>query len=293
MTIQLVYHRDDGGFSAFDERAISIARDADLRIVCPYLTLTYFHRLVDVSKSWQLVTDIEEWFPSLRSVERGAVRDFVVSNSKLIRNVSGIHAKVLIGAGNALIGSANFTTSGIQHRTEMGVFFDDAPHHSELVKWFKSIWKEGVKVPINKLDSYLAALPERASMKKENPLFKRSPQRNMPLVQIPCLDIRSFNGAKGYHMPGNRFCVLKDSPAKGTTSRTFDTFSRGAYKFERDALIAAGKLSRRIDWGSYIFTEDVVFSSPSAAAYLIAGNPRSGTEAWGIAPTFDLRDSVL
>ena len=53
--------------------AIEIARNADLRIACPYVSLEYLGRLINLTKesnSWKLLTDIHAWLASLNTDER-------------------------------------------------------------------------------------------------------------------------------------------------------------------------------------------------------------------------------
>jgi phosphatidylserine/phosphatidylglycerophosphate/cardiolipin synthase-like enzyme len=181
MTIELVYHRETDAASPFDACAIGIARGADLRIACPYLTLGYLRRLVGVSASWRLLTEIEEWLRSLGHRERTDACGFIAENESRVRHLAGLHAKVLIGSRGALVGSANFTTSGIQRRTEMAVFVQDESSRQELVKWFDAEWERGSHVPGQRLNSFAQALPFHLPNPEGITLFEDRIARLAPL----------------------------------------------------------------------------------------------------------------
>ncbi len=291
MTVELVYHREGDATSPFDARAIGIARNADLRIACPYLTLDYLRRLIGVSASWRLLTEIEEWLASLGRDERRSARDFIVENERQIRHAAGLHAKVLIGARGALIGSANFTTSGIQRRTEMAVFVDDEPNQLELVNWFDAQWNQAKHIPIIGLNDFVDALPSAVSSHQAAALFEYREPRLVPLIsvsgdQIPNekngKGIRRFLNASGCYIGiGKQFRVMRGSKANGEVKDAFRTHANGKYNEIRGMLIRSGILSREYDWQPFDFTQDYTFTAPSPAACIVAGYPCSGIKSWG------------
>ncbi len=57
----------------------------------------------------------------------------------------------------------------------------------------------------------------------------------------------------------------------------------------RQNLLQKGVLI--IDGAGYLFTQDQLFNSPSLAASLIAGNNRSGLDAWSNQEGFTLKQS--
>ncbi len=98
-------------------------------------------------------------------------------------------------------------------------------------------------------------------------------------------DIKIYRGrryAKGYYKGYNLFCVLKGSKASGSTTSSFDRSFNSVNL--RETLIKDGVLARKTVLEDYEFTTDYVFKSPSAAANIIDGNPRSGTSTWGFPP---------
>ena len=82
------------------------------------------------------------------------------------------------------------------------------------------------------------------------------------------------------------YLVLKNSQASGTAS---STLSKG-YSSQRDELIDKGVLVP--DGENLRFTVDSPFSSPSAAAAIIAGSPASGPVAWKDAAGIKLGDII-
>ncbi len=77
------------------------------------------------------------------------------------------------------------------------------------------------------------------------------------------------------------FVVLARSTAKSTAS---DTFPKG-YAALRDQLLADGKLVADERSELYRFVADVCFSSPSAAASIVAARSASGPIEWKLAST--------
>jgi hypothetical protein len=96
-------------------------------------------------------------------------------------------------------------------------------------------------------------------------------------------DIRrnSFSqSARGYYVnpsePRPSFCVLKGSEAAGYVN---PSLQEGHVKL-RDKLIETQILVKN-KRGFFEFMEDYKFDSPSAAACIVEGTSKSGTEAWG------------
>jgi hypothetical protein len=77
-----------------------------------------------------------------------------------------------------------------------------------------------------------------------------------------------------------QFVVLK-----GSTARRQGVESWTSYRPLRDQLIEEGKLTDTGQDGLLIFTEDVAFSSPSAAAAVVYGGNQNGRQAWRIKDT--------
>jgi hypothetical protein len=107
---KLVYHRLDAPSrtSPFARAIAKIARGGKVDVVGPYLSVERLNELVSHTTSWRLVTDAQEW---LRAEGHEAQRaaDFIEAHHKRVRDCRGVHAKVVIGTEEALVGSANLT----------------------------------------------------------------------------------------------------------------------------------------------------------------------------------------
>lgn len=80
------------------------------------------------------------------------------------------------------------------------------------------------------------------------------------------------------------FVVLKGSLAAGST---VNSISESVLK-QRQALIDKGTLSPQND--SLTFTEDYIFSSPSAAAMIVLGRPANGLTEWKLSDGKTLKE---
>jgi len=141
MSTELIYHPPSsapGDVSPFDEAVISVVKDNNVKIACPYLNLTYVQRIIRLSQSWQILTDAEEWLASHNKNAREQIQKFIKDNSERIHHCRDLHAKVIVAGEKALVGSANFTHKGITQRTEMSVLFEDEPQVEELDLWFNN-----------------------------------------------------------------------------------------------------------------------------------------------------------
>lgn len=277
MSIDLIYHNDDGKPSPFDSRAIGIAQKSDLRIACPYLSLSYIQRLTDHASNWKLVTDVHEWLASLDHASRSQTVSFIQNDIQRIRDLPGLHAKVLIGNESTLIGSANFTISGMKRKTEMSVFVRDASTLEEITHWFDELWSSAAQVNAQQIDQLIQQLPSRKLASQRQAINIDGVKRDTPLVALePPLEMRYYKKASGYYVgSNNRFCVTKGSKAR---SNVVDKYF---YSTLRSELIRDGVLTRDTDNADYTFSRDHIFTSPSAAACIVSGQMRNGRDEWG------------
>ena len=141
---KLIYHDEhEIEYESPFERAInSVVEEQEVQIICPYIGLKIFKRIVEKTNYWQLITDIEEWMLSYPSKERENILLFIESNREKIRHCNSIHAKTIISSGKALLGSANFTESGLFKRRELSILIEDVLAVEELKNWFQSIWHQ-------------------------------------------------------------------------------------------------------------------------------------------------------
>ncbi|MEW5803767.1 MAG: phospholipase D family protein [bacterium] len=162
MAIKLIYHNAEsasGGVSPFDEEIIKIVRGEHVRIACPYLGLTYIQRLIELSSSWQILTDLEEWISSQKDKNNQIrIKEFIDRYNNYIHHYKALHAKVIIAKDKAIIGSANFTNKGIRQRAEVAVLLDQEPQVEELSLWFDSLWNENRSVDERELEEYIQSI---------------------------------------------------------------------------------------------------------------------------------------
>lgn len=182
--MKLIYHTDDDRISRFDESVIKVCRNAHVLVACPYVSIDYMNRIVSMAASWRLVTDVEELLGGSPAHCRQEWTDFLVKNRQKIRDQHGLHAKVMVGNGKALIGSANFTTSGIQHLTEMSVLITESHGVNEVEKWISGLWKSGTNATRSKLDSIVSELPNDVIPKRTG-LTAAGIERDALLAPLP------------------------------------------------------------------------------------------------------------
>jgi phosphatidylserine/phosphatidylglycerophosphate/cardiolipin synthase-like enzyme len=77
-----------------------------------------------------------------------------------------------------MVGSANFTTSGVQNRTEMSVFFENEPQVEEIAQWFDMVWENSSDIPVDALHELIESMPEArvdaiSKVSGHNPLASR------------------------------------------------------------------------------------------------------------------------
>ena len=135
-------------------------------LASPFISLSYLCRVIRLSPSWRLLTDVYAWLRSSQTpMQRARVHDFLVINRKAVRHCTGLHAKAVIGSRSAMLGSANLTDAGILRQTEVSALFNDEPQVHELAKWFESCWCAGCKLTPRLLDhfaAFMGMLPEES-----------------------------------------------------------------------------------------------------------------------------------
>lgn len=167
---QLIYHAPDSpeGESPFDREIARLAAGADIKIVSPYIGLSYLKRLVGVASSWRLISDVHEWLTSQSAVERQKILCFLQEHEAKIHHIPGVHAKAVIAPHAAYTGSANLTLSGVLRRTELGMVVREMPLVTELHHWFDSLWTQTSSVPFERVNLLVEQLdkPELAQYRE-------------------------------------------------------------------------------------------------------------------------------
>ena len=163
---RLIYHNltgISGQDSPFDEAILEVARFGSVSIVSPYIGVDYLDRIIQVSPTWRLITDIEAWLSSLSMRARPKAWLFIRENLPKIHHCPAIHAKTVISQELAMIGSANLTNTGILNRTEMGILIDEPKMVAELNTWFDAIWHQTLPPIADETNSFVQWLDEEAA----------------------------------------------------------------------------------------------------------------------------------
>lgn len=135
-------------------------------IVSPYLGLKVLRHVVG-QRAFRLVTDLHACFGRLDR----PLLEWMRAHCAHLRHLNNVHAKVLIGAERALMGSANLTEAALTRRNEMGCLLSDAPR-DELAGWFEHIWQAAEVVDAARLDAILQAA--RASTPETQPTLSKA-----------------------------------------------------------------------------------------------------------------------
>lgn len=164
---KLIYHSLQGDqavavASPFDAAALKVARSDHIRVVSPYIGVSYLERLIRVAGAWHLITDVREWLGSLSIRARPRAWEFIRENVENIRHCPDVHAKAIIGDTLAMMGSANFTNHGILGRTEMGILIDDPDMVAEIGAWFEELWSRTTTPLVDETSAYVQWLDDEA-----------------------------------------------------------------------------------------------------------------------------------
>ncbi|MCD6335151.1 MAG: NgoFVII family restriction endonuclease, partial [Candidatus Latescibacteria bacterium] len=152
---QLIYHKEDIVISPFDVAITNVAKDNDISVICPYIGINYFNRIASIANSWKLITDVEEWILSHQDEKsRLEIINFIKENKCKIHHIKNVHAKVMLTNQQAIIGSANFTDTGIRNKIEISILIQDEKLNAELNEWFDKIWEKSKDISIEELEKY-------------------------------------------------------------------------------------------------------------------------------------------
>jgi len=137
--IKLIYQPvpPDGADKSFASALEAVLATSEvIAIASPYLSFDVLRPLVE-GRSFRIVTDQDACLGA--RVEASLV-DFFEHHSASIRSLSGLHAKVVLGAHAGLLGSANMTTTGLCRRFEMACVVRGS-RFNELEAWFDALWE--------------------------------------------------------------------------------------------------------------------------------------------------------
>lgn len=123
-------------------------------IACPYLSIDIMEKIAELADSWRMITDTEEWVRTQSSREE--IHEFIKENTENIHDCRNFHAKVIISEKSAIVGSANFTHTGLEKNTEMSVLLEQKSLLDELQNWFNELWSRTGPVEKDALNEYIS-----------------------------------------------------------------------------------------------------------------------------------------
>lgn len=159
---RLLYHAPENPSteSPFDRAIVQVVQGQEVSIVSPYIGVQYLHRLIGMSTSWRLISDVLEWLSATPVRERGSVYEFLKEHDGLVHHYPAIHAKTVVSRVGAYTGSANLTDAGVLRRTEFGVLLTDPDQVQEIQQWFDAIWNQTSPPPLQGVLDLIAELDQ-------------------------------------------------------------------------------------------------------------------------------------
>ena len=169
--MKLIYHipdLNDYSESIFDLEIKSNFRGEKVKITSPYFSYSYLNRIIGyVKPKWKIITDINSLFSSIPQNQRLRMFDLIESNHKYFHHNKSLHAKTIISKSKAMLGSANFTESGIKFNNELSVLIDEKETIEELNDWFDAIWNRTQLINLELLESIIHDYPKNSSAVSE------------------------------------------------------------------------------------------------------------------------------
>ena len=170
---KLIFHSTNKlkSVSQFDEEIIKLVSGNDIKIACPYINIYYLQKLIKLSTSWVLLTDINEWIGSVKSqLQIKQIQEFINSNKGKIKHCDDLHAKTILTNKEILLGSANLTDKGIFKRNEVSVILNTQDDVTELNSWFDDWYKNSDFVNLQSLEAYTKSKTYQPKSESERPI---------------------------------------------------------------------------------------------------------------------------
>ncbi|WP_170962068.1 phospholipase D-like domain-containing protein [Delftia acidovorans] len=163
---KLLYHAPENPTqeSPFDRAIVQVVHQQEVGIVSPYIGVKYLRRIIGMSQSWRLISDVLEWLSATPVKERINVYEFLKEHDGLIHHYPAIHAKTVVSSTGAYTGSANLTDAGVLRRTEFGVLITDPFQVQEVKKWFDIIWSQTSPPPLHSVLELIGELNKISSV---------------------------------------------------------------------------------------------------------------------------------
>ena len=143
MQVQFVAHSlNFDTINPFDQAIEQIVNEEGSPVmVTPYFSLLVIQNICsEINCILQLVTDLEEIKNNIRSEnEFESFADLIENNQLILFDIPSLHAKIFVRGAKALIGSANFTNSGLGQNHEASILVNNAQFALEVLKWIESL----------------------------------------------------------------------------------------------------------------------------------------------------------
>jgi hypothetical protein len=173
MQAQFIAHSlNSDTVNPFDQAIEQVVHEEGLPvIVTPYFSLSVIQNICsEVNSILQLVTNLEEIRNNIRSEnEFESFAQLIENNQLTLFDIPALHAKIFVRGCKALIGSANFTNSGLGQNHEASIFVHNAQFTLEIFKWVESLTNGRDSINLEQLRSaYQSALVLKRVETNEN-----------------------------------------------------------------------------------------------------------------------------
>ena len=163
MQLQFVAHSlNFDTANPFDQAIEQIVNEEGYPVmVTPYFSLSVIQNICsEIHCVLHLVTDLEEIRNNIRSEnEFESFVQLIENNQVTLFDIPSLHAKIFVRGTKILIGSANFTNSGLGQNHEASIFVHDAQFTLEVFKWVESLTNGRDSINLDQLRSaYQSAL---------------------------------------------------------------------------------------------------------------------------------------
>ncbi|MFN9873624.1 MAG: phospholipase D-like domain-containing protein, partial [Pseudanabaena sp.] len=163
MQVQFIAHSlNFDKVNPFDQAIEQIVNEEGSPVmVTPYFSLSVIQNICsEIHCVLQLVTDLEEIRNNIRSENEFELFAQLIKNNQLtLFDIPSLHAKIFVRGTKALIGSANFTNSGLGQNHEASISIHDAQFTLEVFRWVESLTNGRDSINLEQLRSaYQSAL---------------------------------------------------------------------------------------------------------------------------------------
>lgn len=197
--MELLYHAPDNPIleSPFDRAIVEVVHGQDVGIVSPYIGVRYLRRLIALSSSWRVVSDVLEWLSATPVSDRTVVFDFLKEYEGRIHHYPDIHAKTVVSPKGVYTGSANLTDAGVLRRTEFGVLITEPSQVQEVQQWFEAVWIHASPPRLSAVQNLIVELNQLSNVpgyyQNSRTLDSNAPRVRAKLVSILGLTPTSLN----------------------------------------------------------------------------------------------------